>query len=486
MIKRLSIIILSVFILFTTSCQSKSVSVEPASAKTAEKIKPVIPFEERKFIYTNGITYKSKETNTIDENGVKVAYNYPVISGLKNKEVQDKLNKEFLEEEKNQLTQLEAKVFSAKTNNKFKLNQKFANSYISYNCNNVIFVNYYANVDARLVGNNYFPTYSSISYGYDLNTGERIKLEDLFKPGSKYKDKINKFISQYLIENNFDDYEYERMSKPFQGIRENQSFSFATDGLIILLDEKNDEFVNYGYNEQVTIPLKYIGDDLYIFDRYFDEGKSIFEKDKLSKKPLPNKLEFKPDKLVREENSKYFISVLQGQFINVPDKAIEKKLNDLVKCSFDIEGFKKKAVDSYVPDRLPSYSYYVVVYTNTGGYLSMGIMENTYIEGKYESNITPYNYDFNLGKELRLEDIFDSSVDIEAEMKKRAIRMNYPISKENLDKAVRAAIKDNKFYFFEYGVNIYLPLEDSKLYNEQKWIYIPFQEIDTDSIKLFK
>lgn len=471
--------------MLAAGCESKSASVDPVPDKQAVQMKPVIPFEERKFIYINGITIISKETNEKDENGVKVVYNYPVISGLKNKEVQDKLNKEFLNVEKQQLSKLKVKMQAA-AGGKYKLNQMTANSYISYNCNNVIFVDYHTNVDVRLAGYNNFPTYNYACYGYDLNTGERIKFNDIFKPGNNYKDKINNYISQYLIENNYDDYEYDRMTKPFQGIMENQSFNFSTEDLIILFDEKNDEFVNYGYPEQVRIPLKYIGDDLYIFDRYFDENQNIFVKGKLSKKLMTNKIEFKADKLIHEETGIYFISVPQGKFINVPDKDIEKKLNELAMCKFDIEDFKKKAKELASPNRPFYYAFNVNIYMNAGGYISVGAMEGMDLGEKYESDIVPFNYDFNSGKEMRLEDIFEDMADIEAELKKHALQINYSASEEVLDNAIKEAVKAEKFYFHEYGVNIYIPIENSELYNEQKWVWIPFQEINEDNIRLFK
>jgi hypothetical protein len=460
--------------------------MEPAPIKAPEKLKKVQSFNDRKFIYTNGITIKSKEENIKDEKGVKVLRNYPVIWGLENKEIQDKLNKEFQEVEKGQLAQLETKLYSVKANSKAKINQKTANAYITYNCNNVIFVDYHTFIDARLSDSNYNPTSSYISYGYDLNTGERIKFDDLFIPGSNYKEKINNFISQYIIENNYDDYEYDSMTKPFQGIREDQSFSFGVEGLLISFDERNDEFVSYGYPVQIRIPLKYIGDDIYIFDKYFDADNSIFIKKKLSKTLLPNNIELTFDNLIREENNKYNIWIAQGKFSNIPDKEIEKRLNDLITFKGNLEDIRKEAKELPVLNKTYSYTYGVNVQTNAGNYLSGTVTESRYFNGNSEVNVIPFNYDFNTGKELKLEDMFESTVDIEAELKKQALRMGYPMPADVLDNAVNEAIKVGKFTFHEYGVNIYIPIKDAKIDNMVKWVWIPFESLNENDIKLFK
>lgn len=484
------VLFLCIVMLFTAACDGKSAAAPTVPASTAaEKIKPFVPFDERKFIYTNGITIVPKENSIVDDKGENVNYSYQVISGLKNKEVQDKLNQEFQQVEKEQLSKLEANLLKASAKDKLKINKKNAGAYINYSCNNVIFVDYYSNIDVRMPGDAYYPCFDYFSYGYDLNTGNRITLGELFKPGVDYKKKINDFICQYLIENNYDDYSIERMSKPFQGIRENQSFIFDTYGLRIILDEKNDEFVSYQYFDQINIPLKYLADDLYIFDRYFDEGKSIFENGKLSKKLLSNKLEFVPEKLIREENEKdrCYIFITQGKFANVPSKEIESRLNDMAKSSFDIDSFKEKVKAEGDAKGYSNYSYNVNVFMNAGGYLSVTMVESIYLHDKialYE--IKPFNYDFNSNKEMHLNDIIESTADMEKLLKKHAKPMNYPVSNEILDKAIKESLREDKFYFDEYGITIHLPLEESEVDKGLLWVWVPFQEIGMDNIKLYK
>ncbi|MGB7605980.1 MAG: hypothetical protein WBL93_10945 [Lutisporaceae bacterium] len=481
--RKLNIILVFIFLLLTISCETKNITTEPV----VEAIKPTISFDERRFIYNNGIEVEYKNIVTTDGKKVEIRNNYPIISGLKDKSIQDKINNEIVEVGKTLLSQLEADLLKASKNNTISYSMKNSNAYITYNFNNVIFVEYSVYIEAQLKTEKYYPMYKIVSYGYDLNIGERIELAEIFKPGSDYKSKINNFICQYIIENNYDDYEAEKMTKPFQGIRENQSYTLDMWGLRIILDEKNDEFVNCGYSEQVLIPLKYLGDELYFFDRYVDEGKNIYEKEKLSKKLFPNKLEFKVNNIIQEGNEKYYIYINQGEFINVPNEDIEKKLNGMLASSFDIEDFKERA-KAYTGLNgnlyFGSYNHDVNMYINAGGYLSMATTENIYIGSTWELKKIPFNYDFNLNKEILIGDLFVDGVDIGKTIKTTIKSLNYPITDEMLEAGVAKALRSNIFNFDEYGIYICFSPEGAKLDDYQRWVTVPFEAFGIENIRI--
>jgi hypothetical protein len=461
-------------------CESKSVSTE----HEVEEIKATIPFDDRRFIYNNGLELDYDSHETRDEDRTLISNYYPVISGLKDKSVQDKINKELAELAKTQLQKLEADLPITLKEKILRFDHKRANAYISYNFNNIIFVEYGAAIDATFKDNEYYPLYKDFSYGYDLNTGDRIELDDIFKPGSDYKTKLNNFICQYIIENNYDDYETEMMSKPFQGIRDNQSFTLRLDGLMIILDEKNDEFVNKQYTDRIYIPLKTIGDDLYIFDKYFDANKSIFEKEKLSKKLFPNQLEYKINTIIEEGNERYFISITQGEFSNVPNKEIEKKLNDLVVPRIDVEAFIEKANAFTGVNESAQLVHNIGLYTNAGGYLSMSVTEEIFFKNSFELVRETFNYDFNLNKEVLLRDLFVGGTDIAGILKENIKKMNYPVTEEILELGVVEAVNANKFYFDESGVAIYFSPEGAKLDSYQEWVYVPFEGFGLENITI--
>lgn len=488
MMKRLYAFLLIVFILFAVGCEDKVVTTEPIVEiePVVEQVKDTIPLDERRFVYNNGIKVDQKDFNTIDENKINITNNYPVISGLNDKSIQDKINHDIQDVGTKLLSQYEPIFLALRKDNIIKVNGKSSHSYIPYSYNNIIFVECNAYIDVAFKDNNYYPSYTSVSYGYDLNTGDKIGLSDIFKPGSDFKAKVNKFISQYIIENNYDDYETERMTKPFQGIKEDQSYSLSFEGLRIILDEKNDEFFNNGYTDMIVIPFSYLGDDLYIFDKYFDESKNIFEQDKLSKRLLPNKLEFKVNSVLNEQKPKHYIYAIQGEFVNVPNKEIEKKLNEMVVSSIDLEDFKNKAAKVNDTQGISQYNHNVNIFTNVGGYLSMAVFEDIRYGTSQDFKREPFNYDFNQNKELLLRELFVDKVDISKVIKSYIKRNNdFPLSDEILELGIMDAVKANNFYFDEYGVAVYLSIEDLSWDEYQKWVYVPFEEFGFENVAIF-
>jgi hypothetical protein len=488
MMKRLYVFLLVVFILFAIGCEDKVVTTEPKVEiePVVEQVKATIPLDERRFIYNNGIKVEHKNFSTVDEKKINITSDYPVISGLKDKSIQDKINQDIQDVGKKLVSQYESIFLALRQDDIIRVNGKSSSSYIPYSYNNVIFVESNAYIDVAFKDNNHYPSYTSVSYGYDLNTGEKIGLSDIFKPGSDYKAKINNFISQYIIENNYDDYETERMTKPFQGIKEDQSYSLSFEGLRIILDEKNDEFFNNGYLNIIVIPFKYLEDDLYVFDKYFDESKNIFEQDKLSKKLLPNKLEFKVNSIINEQKPKYYIYAIQGEFVNVPNKEIEEKLNEMVVLSIDLEDFKNKAANINDTQEISQYGHNVNIFTNVGGYLSMSVFEDIRFGRSQDSKREPFNYDFNQNKELLLRELFVDKVDISNVIKSYIKRnMNFSLSDEILELGIMDAVKTNKFYFDEYGVAVYVSTEGLSWDEYQKWVYVPFEEFGIENVAIF-
>lgn len=451
-------------------------------------LKPTIAYEDREFIYNNGLEVEYKNLETEDENHVKCYSYYPEISGLKNKVIQNQLNNEITATLDNILAQLEAK-FLEKVDKVGEYKQKTKNAGIAYNYNNVIFIDLNASIEAPLNDEYYTPIYNNTAVGYDLNTGNKIKLSDLFKPEVDYKNKINSFISQYIIENNFDDYSYEMMKRPYQGIREDQSFSLSFWGLIINFDEKNDDFAYSGYPLTIQIPLKYFGDDLYVFDRYFVEGKNIYDKSKLTKKLFSNKIEFIPKEYLTEGTDKWHVSIMKGEFTNISDKAIEERIRAMLEPVMDVEEFKQKA-EKYVAENKDinyygDYSHNIEVAMNAGGYLSIVSADEAFGKNKYEQSRRTFNYDFKRKKEMKLMDLFKNDIDAETIMKKHIKDMDSSITEAMLEEGINAVMNSKDFSFSEYGVIFRFSPKGVEAKPYQEWIWMDFEKFGMDNISLF-
>lgn len=492
--KRLGVIILSIILLLSAGCEVKSNTttaqtttvkneeINTKNEKTTDSIiiKEVIPFNDRKYVYTNGISVENKDSKTTEDKGVNFYQFYPVIDGLKDKTIQAKINKELKEVGEQQIAKLMTTIEDPSV-----IKAKQINTNVAYNYNNVIFVDFFASIETKQEGTNFHSIYDFGSYGYDLNTGDRLTMDDLFMPGFDYKSKINDFICKYLIANNYDDYKFERMIKPFQGIRENQSFSFGLEGLRIVIDKQNDEFADLGYSEQIYIPLRYFGDDLYIFDRFYDEGQNIFDKEKLRKQLLPNKMKFKGESIFEESGANYYISIKHGKFVDVPNEEIEKKLNKMVVFSYDIEGFKKKAKALTGKNKYANLMNDINLRFNAGGYISMLTTKYEVIGDMIKANVVMFNYDFNKNKELQLADILTNTADFEKLLRKRVHEITYSLSEDMQNKVVEDALNNERFVLEEGGIHIYLPLLRDKRGSYPEWVWISYDEIGLENIKIF-
>jgi hypothetical protein len=314
--------LITVFILSAAGCQNGSPNTVPANTEPSENLN-IMDFSDRRYLLTNGTAEVMKQISNKRDN-INIDKTYPVLSGLKNKELQEKLNKEMADTVEQMLKDLEALVKADSALSKAKVNYESTSAYITYNYNNVMFVEYYANMDL-ILNNESKPCQKLISRGYDLNTGNLLELKDLFKQGFDYKKFINNYISLYIIKNNYDDPDSDYMTRPFQGMREKQGFSMDISGIRILLDENNDEFIYRGYPGSIYIPMKTSGPELAIFDRYSQGKDSLFEKVGI-KKLLQNQMEYKVTSVLQESGQYSSIYVEKGEFINLKDAKLKKLL----------------------------------------------------------------------------------------------------------------------------------------------------------------
>lgn len=462
---------------------------EAESRQTAgEQIKPVMPYEERIYIYNNGLDIEYKEHDETDEGNVDINLRYPVISGLKDKSVEERINKEIPSVLESMISQLKDR-FPENTGDIGEYERIYAHATVNYNCNNVLFIECYADIHSSYNFGKYVPMNSFMGIGYDLNTGNRISLKDIFKPGVDYERKINTYISQYIIENNYDDYEYEMMTGPFRGIREDQSYSLSFYDLIICIDEKNEDFVYYGYPNFIHIPMKYFGDDLYIFDRYFDENINIYERSKLTKKLFPNKIELKHTGVISEGDSKWHLSIMEGEFTNIPDKAVEKEINAMLAPVMDPQEFRREA-EEYLKNIKTTefygdYMHNIEVLFNAGGYLSVASVSEAYAENRFRQHRKTFNYDFNRNRKMKARDLFINDVDVTAVVKKHVADMGYIFSEKSIEEAVNAALDSEEFGFSEHYILLRFAPAGAKLDPYREWLWIGFEEFGLENISLF-
>ena len=478
--------LLMFFILSATGCNaannSANGSTDTLNTKDKTEALSIVPFNERRFIYTNSLEDKTKQASE-KVDGISIQKSYPVINGLINKELQSKLNSAILNTLEQNLKNLETEVKGDASLNPYTNRGESSSACIIYNCNNVIFVEYYANMDL-ISKSESAPKQKIKSLGYDLNTGNILELKDLFKQDSNYKKFINDFISLYIINKNYDDPDGNLMIGPFKGIREEQSFSFDLSGLRIILDEKNDEFVNRGNQNSITIPLKTVGPNLAIFDRYYQEKTNLFQK-KTVKKLLPNQVEFKANNLIQESKGKYSIYVEKGEFINLENEETKKLLNDFVMDSQDTEGFKARA-EASKENWYGSLGHNINLVMNSGGFLSVMVQDYQNEKGREQELRRYLNYDLENNKIIKLKNIFSPSFDYKKAIS--AILTSNPDYTKSQAYTFKqgdiSKLSEENFYFNEESVTIYLNLTGRKEF--QNYFTIPFDKIGYANIALYQ
>jgi len=475
----LATILLLIVLTATVACQ------KPGSGNTAgtgTENQNIMPFSERRFVYTNGLDYSEKQISS-QEGSTKINKSYLVLSGFKNKNVEEKINQDITTTIDQTMDELLANSASENGGKAPEFNLKGSSAVVSYNCNNVLFIECYANAEFTL-NSEVVSRQRLKAVGYDLNTGVKLQLKDLFKNGSAYEKLINDYILMHIIENNYDDPDSGYMNKPFQGIREGQNFSFSVDGLKIILDEKNDEFEDLGYPNTVNIPLSAIGDELAVFDRYYDANANLFDKNGI-KKLLPNISEFKVSKLLQESGENYNIYIEEGEFINIADEAVKTMLDNLAVSRLDVEGFRKRAAaqaDANPGEHFGSISHDVSTMMNSGGYMSIVVWDSVYENGEVKETAKYVNYDFNKKSLMKLKDVFFGNFDYRTVIAAIANNQYKNYNPEHLADISKDAISEDDFFFDESGLEIHLNPQSDKSYRS---FWIPYEKIGWENLALY-
>lgn len=174
------------------------------------------------------------ETKTIsdDNEALQSTVSFPVFSSEKNQEALDEINKIFEED-----------ALSIKED----LTEMAENDFESFKKDNINFHKYELLIDYEIhTINNELISATSLNYQYtggahgmsvkvpynfDLATGKRLSLNDLFKEGSNYTEVINKEVQKQIQEN--PDIFFPDEVELFSGIADDQSF-YIKDGKLFI------------------------------------------------------------------------------------------------------------------------------------------------------------------------------------------------------------------------------------------------------------
>lgn len=215
-IKFIGLLTVVFLVFFSTESNMVSASV-PA-------FRPILPGKKT----TGSVKLKTKEIKSSSE-ALIVDLKIPVLSGMANKELQNKLNTKFLSDAldfKDEINKeaLEFEKFAKEHNipqRPFEANLSYK---VTYNKNYLLSIIFYY---YRFTGGAHGGT-KVISYNIDLKGGKTLALGDLFKPDTDYKEKINTEILKQMKTNGKPYFQ-----NAFKSISESQAF-YAEDGDLVI------------------------------------------------------------------------------------------------------------------------------------------------------------------------------------------------------------------------------------------------------------
>lgn len=217
----------------------------------------------------------SGELEGIERNGVR-------ISGLKNKEIENQINSE--------IESAEIEIKDLMINSGYLTDSSQITGYVMANYSNILSVN----VSGYSYINNTNYT-EDIYLNYDLTTGKKLKLEDLFVPGVDidmyaqnkiYKDVLYDYFSSANIFFNpeYWDEETGRLNYFVNNLDEEGELRIINEYNLYKNAKKDFYFnptsltINYGENKYIYLEFEDCLDDLVIFNKYVTKD-SIFEKE---------------------------------------------------------------------------------------------------------------------------------------------------------------------------------------------------------------
>lgn len=451
------------------------------------------------------------------------------ISGLKNKEIENKINEDIAREE----ASLKENVLS---NEMGEYDSRYLNEYVNANFSNVLSLALYG---SKYGSNSRNQLNESRYLNYDLTTGNRLKLEDLFVPGadidlyaqnSIYKELLHDTFSEKGV---FFDPQYWESGECTYVVDEIDELKFIKEFNKYKTAPKdfcfsyNQISIVYGedYDNYVYIRFKDCMDDLAIFDKFVTE-EGIFERDDIGVKNLYVCSNATTGKgyytFIDDVTSNFRIDARVYPVVNERILESQKYIETLEKLKQDIAGRKndikeiaKKNKDKYyyltinvtINDFIPKYyctyseqditydEFYVYTeedlyevdktdfsdwfenklisanyYEMGAGYLNMLLSDDEKKKCKIERKYDSVAYNINSEKVYRnLEDLFKEDSDYLSVIDK-VLQREYELSTDQVAKM----IKNHEYQLTNYAV---------EFRNEENIASVRYEEFSPESIK---
>lgn len=266
------------------------------------------------YVVNNPLTFQDNR----EGNGTEFDYSYLTVDGLKNEEIEQAVNARIKEVFAGLLIRdippyrgIRVRISEGA---EIIHEQVFTN--VVGNFNNILSITFHKYVtyqnptpvgySERGAAEKDPAYYDSMSYvsemetlNFDLNTGEEIKLKDLFCDDVDHRELLNGYMSRYLAESHADEegyymgpYSGVKLVEPFRGLSEDQLFSISPNGIGFVFDYRTPQFDTESMAANPSINFGEFGDTIAVTERFYDEAVNIYA----SEAPPVKSLIFKGDK----------------------------------------------------------------------------------------------------------------------------------------------------------------------------------------------
>ena len=327
----------------------------------------------------------------------KIEIRYLQIAGLKDKTVQNKINKEieqialncYKDEVKDlkEIVNIQVSMWEA---------ANFANT-ISFE------LSYTAKIDDDNDG--YYQGFQGINY--DLNTGEKITINELFTSDAPIKDIVRQSAYYNLLANRTEDNLAGDLIVADYGNIEDEVFEvikeFQKGRLTEFYFTPMQINIYYKENQVITINMEKFAEYIAIYNRYLS-NETLYENNNIGIKNLYT--------LTRRYNDVYYYNNYQNEdnyfidisidFQSTEDDVFAKKLvqDKIVEIEKEIENVKQKVNED--PNKFYILNYYISIYTGEEWSIQETLTScyergNSYIMSvhDFEENIEPIIIEYN-------------------------------------------------------------------------------------------
>ncbi len=412
----LCLFLTGIMILTATGCAGQSVMGQKINSPVA------ISYVAISYLVQNQLTATTQEKNDVqDYYEAKIT-----LSGLKDTKVEKAINDAIISthEEIKSGNLPPYRGIKAKIPSSSELSGNSVSDSLSYNYNNVMSIviygyRYYLTPDKKgVIHRNTPDSYEFTQYvgitralNYDLNTGNEIRLQDIFTDDVDYIKILNDYISKKIQSSPVQEEDYygpefsgAKLVAPFKGISDNQHFYLYQGGIGLILDENNPEFEFGLYPATVNINFKELPDCIAITKRFYNEEQSLFT----SKAPVVKEfMQGWSGNDVVEEASSQIGHIMVFNSARYP-KAIPAQAISKIKKLSVLDQTKIVELDAAFVDNGQGNSSFEqnVWATQAGPYTSVQRNTNYYYNsGSWESQTESFIFDA-AGMEVGLKDLF--------------------------------------------------------------------------------